>query len=115
MAPAWLCDSEHQASICVTSNFELLLESGLVAENSGAGVRAGPAWRSVCKRIHITLERGSGAACAHAAGVDPVLSMRTGDWASMQYLDYIWRSPGASMLWRANGSLGHLRLDAMQR
>jgi hypothetical protein len=66
--------------------------------------------------------RRGGATCAHAAGVDPIDIMRTGDWTSMQYLDYIWRSPeqclvcSSSMLnGIADGSLGHLRLDAMRR
>ena len=66
--------------------------------------------------------RRGGATCAHAAGVSGADIMRTGDWASLPYLDYIWRSPAQCLTCSvtmitaiATGSLPQLCLGNVQR
>lgn len=99
-APAALC---HQDFVATTKQ--------LVARMGGDAVAySGHSYR-----------RG-GATCAHAAGVPGIDIMRTGDWLSDQYLDYIWRTPAqcvscSSLMLDAiaAGSLTELRMGVMRR
>lgn len=66
--------------------------------------------------------RRGGATLAHAAGVSDLDIMRTGDWASSQYLDYIWRSPAQCLRCStgmlaavASGRVAGLTMGAMTR
>jgi hypothetical protein len=93
----------HQAFVATTKTLVGRM-GGVVGDYSGHSYRRG------------------GATLAHAAGVSALDIMRTGDWASLQYLDYIWRSPeqclrcSSTMLHAvANGRVPGLTMGVMAR